>query len=132
MKIVQEYPPNYEEICEAIPGVRDNPEICFTYGDTVYSPLTVDFPDHLRAHESVHINQQKQMGRDEWWAEYLVSPEFRLKQEVQAYRAQYKVVQRKHVWQNTEALMRSIAKDLSGEMYGNLLTYEEARKRIVQ
>jgi len=132
MKIVKAYPPNYEEICNVIPGVRGNEGIVFTYGDTVYSPSTTDLVDHLHQHESVHVNQQKQMGRDEWWAKYLVDADFRLQQEVQAYRVQYNLVAKRRNWRNTEALLSSIARDLSGEMYGNMLTYEEARKLITK
>ena len=130
MKIVKAYPPNYEEICNAIPGVRGNEGIVFTYGDTVYSPSTTDLVDHLHQHESVHVNQQKQMGRDEWWSKYLADPAFRLQQELQAYRVQYKVVFKKQNWRNTEELLTSISKDLSSAMYGNILTYQEARTLI--
>lgn len=132
VKIVQKYPPNYKAICKAIPGVKDNPNIIFTYGDTVYSPSTDDLPDHLRQHEATHVSQQTQMGKDEWWDEYLKNPEFRLKQELQAYRAQYKVVVKKRDWRYTEAILKAISTDLSGAMYGNILTYPEARKMITR
>lgn len=133
MNIVKEYPPNYAEICAAIPGAKEKGDtVIFTYGDIVYSPSTLSLPDHLHNHEAVHVNQQKQMGRDEWWTKYLADTEFRLKQELQAYRVQYNTVKRKHVWQHTEELLRSIAKDLSGDMYGNIITYEEARRMITK
>lgn len=133
MKVVNEYPPNYEAICEAIPGVKEGESIIFTYGDTVYAPNTPkELSDHLWQHEATHVNQQKQMGVEEWWAKYLVDPAFRLEQELQAYRVQYNVVKRKRNWQLTEHVLNQISRDLAGDMYGNILTKAEARKLITR
>lgn len=132
MKIVEDYPPNYEEICSVIPAVRTQNGIVFTYGDTIYNPDKEEIEDHLECHEEVHEKQQLEMGVDEWWAEYLVNPKFRLEQELEAYRAQYKMVNKAYGRGSALELVKSIARDLSGPMYGSILKYKEARKSIIK
>lgn len=130
MNIVNDYPPNHDLICDAIEGVRGNESIVFTYGDTVYHPSGGELAEHVKQHERVHIQQQTKMDKDEWWAEYLKNPQFRLEQELAAYRVQFKYIQRGRNWRNTESLLSAISKDLSGDMYGNILSYQEARAAI--
>lgn len=130
MKIVEDFPPNFKQICKAIPSVKKQKDAVFTYGDTIYNPYHGIVQDHLDIHESVHEKQQTEMGVEKWWAEYLKNPEFRLKEEVHAYRLQYKFVYKMYGWQNATMLLKEIAKDLSGDLYGNILTYEKARNEI--
>lgn len=130
MKIVEAYPPNFKEIVEVIPGALQT-GIVFTYGDTIYNPSKADVEDHLEAHESVHVEQQKD-GAEAWWTEYLKNPKFRLEQEIEAYRAQYKMVYKTYGRQNAAFLLKQISDDLSGTMYGNLLTRKQARKEIIK
>lgn len=132
MKVVDEYPPNYKEICQAISGVQSKEGVVFTYGDTIYNPYNGEIQDHLDVHETVHKSQQMQIGVEEWWNKYLESSEFRLKQEISAYRAQYKFVYKHYGWQAASKFLPEIARDLSGEMYGNILTYEQARNEITR
>ena len=132
MKIVEEYPPNFEQICEAIPAVRDLDGIVFTYGDTIYNPSKSEIEDHLELHESVHEAQQSKIGVDEWWDKYLTDTKFRLEQELQAYHAQYKFVFKVYGRANAQMLLKDVAKDLSGAMYGDILNYKQARKEIMK
>jgi hypothetical protein len=130
MRIVKSFPPNYAEIIKAIPGVKLNPNIIFTYGETLYVPSGNDIPDHLMAHEMTHTLQQDKLGIDEWWAEYLVNPRFRLEQELQAYRAQYKVLLHKHPRHVRKFVLLKISADLAGSMYGKIVDKDQARKLI--
>ncbi len=103
--------------------------IIFVYGDTIHTKykMTQDLYDH----EATHVRQQEKIGKEKWWDMYLAVPIFRLEQELEAYRAQYKTI-KKEV-KNREKVFKNlhrIAKDLSGPMYGNLLTYQEAMKKI--
>lgn len=132
VKISETYPPNYEEICSVIPAVRHQKGIVFTYGDTIYNPDKQMIEDHLECHEETHEKQQAKIGIDEWWKKYLEDPKFRLEQEVEAYRAQYKMVSKVYGRASATELVKSIAKDLSGAMYGNILKYKEARKAIIK
>lgn len=132
MKIKKAFPPNYEDICAAIPGVKDKEGIVFTYGDTIYNPDGFHIDEHLDTHESVHEKQQTSMGIDEWWAKYLADKKFRLEQEIEAYRIQYRFVVKEYGLGVASAFVKEIARDLSGPMYGNILKYKEARKEIMK
>jgi len=131
MKIVNEYPPNYKDICKAF-DIKDREGIIFTYGDTVYYPQGGELAQHLKVHEATHVQQQKAMGAKEWWDKYLVDPEFRLQQELQAYRAQYGIIKKIRNWREQEWLISAISADLASEMYGNVITKAEARALITK
>jgi hypothetical protein len=94
----------------------------FGFGDTVYAKYKL--PHHLIVHEEVHLQQQSYSYFLAWlWLLlYLISKRFRYKMELQAYRKQYKAFN--HHEKNT--LIKKIAGDLSGRMYGNIVTFNEA------
>lgn len=124
MKTKYGHPPNYEEICHYIPAVRKQPNVIFTYGDVIYVPQRGrPLPYHLMVHETTHRYQHEEAGGPElWWSRYLRDKEFRLDQEVKCYRRQWGAMTSRERQEH----LHGIAKDLSGPMYGNLVTYEEA------
>lgn len=125
--IVKGYPPNYAEI-----KARFNPQpgTIFAYGDKIYSPHSATLPADLIAHEQVHFAQQHRAGGPEaWWRRYIDDPQFRLKQEVEAYRAQYALIQQLPRPQRRE-LLAHICKSLAGGMYGRIVTKEQARQLV--
>jgi len=132
MKTSNTKPPCYEDCVKAF-GEEAISRAVFTYGSTIFNPGGYDIPDHLAAHESVHGDQQK---HDEtvaklWWQRYLADPSFRLDQETEAYRSQYKFICEKVKDRNTRyRALHQIATDLSGKMYGNLISFTEAIRRI--
>lgn len=125
MKIIIDYPPNIEQIKKA--NVFElRPTCVFTYGDTIYNPGGGEITPDLEVHEETHYMQQ---GGDpeKWWNKYLADPEFRLKQEVEAYRNQYREFikttrDRNIIFQ----FVRRIAGDLASPLYGSVVTYFEA------
>ena len=131
MKILIANPPNIDQI-KAKFNIHVEDRVIFTYGDTIYNPGGFDvskYPD-LIVHEEVH---EKQQGSDPagWWERYLVDPQFRLNQEVEAYRAQYRKF--KTMTRNRDLIAKcahNIACVLSGHIYGNIIDYYEARQRI--
>lgn len=131
MKVIHAFPPNYEEICKVFPiaGIKT---IVFTYGDILYRPgRSGAVPGHLKTHERTH---EKQQGNDPagWWAKYLVDKDFRLSQEVEAYRRQYRYfISTNHNIKEQVVFLDRIADDLSSEIYGNMVTKEEAKKLII-
>lgn len=129
MKVSYTYPPNYAKIIKAIPAVAQKKTIIFTYGDTIYNPGGGRIPPELDKHESTHWQQQRALGIDEWWAEYLRNNEFRFLMELEAYRAQY-VAAARYGREARRELLNAYAKDLSSEWYGNLCTKKEAKERI--
>lgn len=129
MNIVKAYPPNIEKI-KAV--VQINPMTIFTYGDTIYNPggHPIENQSELIAHETVHAIQQ---GSDPeaWWDKYLSDVHFRLEQEIDAYKAQYKKFRRMTI--NKKArnqLADRLARDLSSPLYGNIIDYYTARQKI--
>ena len=105
----------------------DFDSVVFTYGDTIHCKhgLSKD----LFVHERTHVRQQAKYkgGPKAWWERYLEDDQFRYDQELAAYKVQYRWV-KEHVKDRMEAfrLLRHFASSLSGEMYGSLVSYQEA------
>lgn len=129
MKIVYTQPPNYEEILRHFTPPRN---AVFVYGDTCYCPdgraLGVDVAEH----ELVHVEQQ---GKDPagWWQKFFDDPQFRLEQELQAYRRQYQFASI-HLTDRNKLIVyaRGLASDLASPMYHANLTVSEALRLIRQ
>ena len=129
MNLVIAFPPNYKQIKE-----KFNPPTgtVFTYGDTVYCPDSPKLSPDLLVHELTHINQQ---GNDPetWWNKYIEDPNFRLEQEVEAYREQYKKFCQLKKDRNIQArFLFYIAGELASATYGHLIGRDEAVRRIKQ
>jgi hypothetical protein len=84
----------------------------------------------LLAHELTHIEQQKEMGYKKWWEKYLEDTEFRLTQEYLAYQNQYQYCKEFYSRNARRIVLKHIIGSLSGPMYGNLITEEEARNLL--
>ncbi len=128
MKVEHTTPPNYDEICLHF-NVRHKKNVVFTYGDTLYMPNCKQPSDDLLVHEETH---QKQQGDNPevWWKDYFASTGFRLFNELEAYRNQYQYFKQHHDREDTRRFVRRIAKDLSGEMYGNVISKSQAVELI--
>lgn len=129
MKILTEFPPNYAQIQLVFKEIEKHKPI-FCYGDTIYNPFKREITPDLDKHEEVHSKQQG-LYPDQWWGQYLNDRDFRLQQEIEAYGTQYAFV--KSFVKNTkllEWLKENMADALSGELYGNLLSYGEAESKI--
>ena len=122
-----EYPPNYKEICQVlkVSGVQG---AIFTYGDTVYVPGGAALPNHLSQNESIHVSQQTKMGADKWWAQYLADPEFRLRQELEAYRYELRYIKKSYRREDRRILEAHIVRSLASKMYGNIVTKQQAKR----
>lgn len=133
MIIKEEYPPNYLEIVKVFGDLTEKKPV-FCYGDTIYNPFKVEVTPDLEIHEDTH-RQQQSTAPDIWWEQYLTDTTFRLNQEVEAYSKQYQfacklVDEIKGGSRMKKAILESIAKSLSGEMYGNIITYSQAETVI--
>ncbi len=126
--LVKDYPPNWEQIKAVFNLEGKNP--VFTYGDKLYNPTGLTIPDHLLIHEQVHERQQ--IIPEAWWKRYLEDGEFRLSQELEAYRAQYQYIKKNVKDRNVEArFLFAIASDLSSGMYGEIISQSEALKSLL-
>ncbi len=131
MEIINKEPPHFKEIKMVfdLEGIKP----VFTYGDKIYNPMNLKIPDHVIEHEKVHAEQQKHstFWARLWWKKYLKNPQFRLNQELEAYKVQYQFA--KKLIKDRNALARflnQIAQDLSGKMYGNVISCGEAMNKI--
>lgn len=127
MKIEFNLPPNYHEIVKVL---HPDHKTIFTYGDTIYSPFDATVTPDLMVHETVHMRQQGDHP-DVWWDLYLKDNEFRLKEEVEAYRAQLEFFKRTVRDKNfyTKLLMK-IAHVLASDLYGNIVTVDKALEML--
>jgi len=75
--------------------------------------------------------QQEKVGVQAWWHLYLTDLDFRRIQEAEAYHQQYLVFCAMHKDRNMQArFLFGLASDFSGELYGKIVSYQEATKLI--
>lgn len=129
MKTVKGFPPNIKQIDEVL-HTKAKPRVVYTYGDTVYIPNGEALTDDLEVHESVHIAQQADIGAEEWWNRFLDDPEFRLSQELEAYRAQWRFIEENKNRKMKRMMFRSIIDSLTSSIYGNMITKKEAERLL--
>lgn len=129
MKVVDEFPPNIDEIKQIFPIGSEQP--VFAYGDTIYNPYKLPIPDDIIVHEEVHCRQQKDQP-DWWWKKYLVDSEFRKDQEAEAYAAQYNFVRQITNAKLAKECLFDLSSGLSGPLYALGIPYYEAETLIRQ
>lgn len=131
MEIKDKYPPNIQKIRETFSSYTfDNSQTFFAYLPYIYNPSGIEIPTDLLFHESIHLKQQGN-NPEQWWDKYLSDAKFRLEQELEAYRQQYKFAKKIIKDRNKLAIgLMRMANCLSGPMYGNLLTQKEALEKI--
>ena len=128
MKIVNEWPPNIKEI-EKVFNIKGK-EVVFTYGDILYNPHKVSVERHLLVHEQTHEKQQNK-DPESWWTRYLRDKSFRLSQEVEAYQNQFRFIKNSIKDSYRVVLvLDELADHLSSRIYGNIISFKEARKLI--
>ena len=138
IKYSSEKPPNWVTLVKAMPIVSTlwDQNLIITYGDTYHSRIETT-PD-LIAHESVHVEQQRLVGGPEnWWSKWLSDTNFRLMQELEAYRAQLAFlrndlmsVPRQERKYKMGKYYKWVAETLSGEIYGGIVSYQQAMNMI--
>lgn len=126
-KIVRDFPPNFEDISEAFE--LSGKEI-FAFGNVIYNPTGKPISAVLKAHEQVHFEQQGDKPLA-WWDRYITDEKFRLEQELEAHRVEYRMFCQMNKDRNKRNMyLQRIAGRLSSKMYGELLLRAEAVKRI--
>lgn len=129
MKISKDKPVIYERLRAAF-GIDWEKGVIITWRGVVYTISGKLTPD-LEVHEKIHIRQQEEApDLDRWLDLYISTPSFRFKQEREAYKAQADYLRKKcrdedELLRRLQHIWRSMA-----EMYGGMITYEEAKKTI--
>lgn len=128
MIIVNTGPPNIKQIKERLTPPKGT---VYCYENFLFNPDNAVIDESLHAHEEVHSEQQKKMGVKEWWNLYLISPEFRISQEMPAHQVQFRVLRKMFKDRNHQMrILNFMAKTLSSEMYGSCISFEDARDGI--
>jgi len=112
--------PKLKDFKAAFPVTKDT---IFAYDGVIYT--NNELPHHLIVHETTHLAQQEYYGVDHWTDEYLMNPAFRVRMEREAYMDQLKAIPK-----GKDKIRQAIlcAKDLSSDLYGNLMTYAQAMR----
>lgn len=140
-EIIIDKPPIFDELLKVFPEAGE-PGVIFSWGDKIYNPSGYPIPPQLMAHEAVH--GERQIGAIDadgdidgfvrgWWASYMKEPHFRLQEEILAHRVEYKEYCKltKDREQRVRYLHRMCIR-LAGVLYGNLITYMDARRAITK
>jgi len=129
MKIILKTPPNYDEITKVFDLSKSQP--LFAYGEDIYNPHNSPISPDLLAHEQVHIIQMLKYGdTKKWWDKYLKDKKFRLEQEIEAYGIQYLSFKGVVNEKMASVFLTRFAAILSGDMYGKMLSLQEAESKI--
>lgn len=105
----------YQEVFEVTPYT------IFAYDKVIYCDY--ELPEHLQIHERRHLIRQQKIGVDKWVDKYLIDTQFRLNEEVIAYREQLESVKNRSA---RHRLRLQCANDLASSLYGNIVTLQEA------
>lgn len=131
--IATEKPAIYDRLKERFKTIDWDKGLAIVFGNKIYTKYKL--PNHVLAHELVHVRQQYDFigGPTAWWDEYLTNDKFRLEQEVEAYATQVRYI-KEHTEESSRGWRRhmigELAADLSGSMYGNLLSFKQAKDLI--
>lgn len=132
MKIIKGYPPNYAALCTRFP-IKGRPNVIFSYGGIIYSPSTGFLPPAIIAHEEFHGERQRLMGVEAWWEKYCEDHTFMFTEELLAYRVEWDRFKNGPPFPSRSAMdrvLRGIAERLSGPIYLNAVSYEDAMKLL--
>jgi len=100
--------------------------VIITYGDIVYCKWRIKEPKIT--HEKVHTRQQKEMGVEKWWDRYIKDREFRLDQELEAYKAEVGWIKNSvKDFVLRDAMITKVVMDLSSDMYGRIVEFDDAK-----
>lgn len=133
MNIIIAQPPNFEEIAEVFPIVKQRNNVIFTYGDNIYNPDNMQITRALHEHECVHSCRQQLTGAADWWRKYLRDVEFRFDEELLAHRREYAEFSQGKAGRNQRrAALKIIARRLSSPLYGAMVSYGEAKRLITR
>ena len=118
--------PNLQKLKDAFEVSEE--DIIIAYGDKIYSP-NKQITHDLLVHEMVHCERQgyNERSAERWWERYMEDKEFRLNEEILAYKQQYLYCCRVYTDRNRRhKILYALAKELAHERYGKLCTNSKA------
>lgn len=97
----------------------------FAYDNTIFSDKEV--PPDILIHEQEHLRQQNQLGAFKWIEKYLEDADFRLNQELKAFRKQLEFFKDREA----KNFCRMESSRNLADNYDLKITYKEAFKRLM-
>ena len=126
--IKREKPPVWDKLVKAF-GVEWG-TICVAYDKDIYCGDKANLSTDVIVHESVHLARQEK-DPVQWWENYMKNKELRFTEELVAYHTQYDYLKNNVKDRNRLArYLFNLARDLSGPMYGNVVSHSEAMRLI--
>ena len=125
MKIILGWPPSFDEEDKKIENVIT------TYRGDIYLCDQTEIRDDAIEHEKKHLEQAGD-DYDSWIEHCQTDTEFYISQEVEAYRTQLEFIEKTRGKEDMIKATFSFAKYLSSKAYGNVISYEEALKKLKQ
>lgn len=128
VNILDTKPPVFEQ-CEAQFGINwDN--TTFAYYPDIHTKSPLFLTDDVIQHEYIHLQRQKVIGTEIWWEKYLADKEFRLEEELLAYRRQYNFLKGKMDRNGLYRLVWGWSYTLASPFYGDLIEAKMAYNKI--
>lgn len=111
-----EYPPNYQQIIDRLPLGKE--EVLFAYYPYIFNPSGNKLNADLFLHEQIHLQEQKEIGTELWWEQYLNDQDFRFEKELIAFSAQYAYGLRAYQRKIADKMLDDFSEKLSDGIYG--------------
>lgn len=140
-KSINNREPHEIEISHEVPAIYEilnarfdaswNNGIIIAYDGRIHCKNDVE-PQKL-IHEKVHLDRQAGIGNDVWWTCYLEDPAFRLQEEKLAYKAEA-VFLKKYIKDREIVfhMLRELASNMASDIYGRMVTKEEALTLLIK
>lgn len=121
MKILSTFPPNYQQIKNA---VNPPPDAVFPFGDKLYNPSGAEIPADIQYHEACHQKRQKEIGINIWWTKWINDKDFRLKEELIAFKGQLIFIKATYPAAAVKEALDEMAENLSKNYNLNISTHK--------
>jgi hypothetical protein len=126
MKIIEDFPPNYDRLVSVFPIGNT---VIFAWGEIIFNPNRIDIPPSLIAHEEAHGARQLKDVTG-WWDQYIEDINFRLSEEVVAHAAEYAYLLEHGNRRERRAAMKIVSEKLAAPLYGQMISRREAESII--
>lgn len=126
--ILNTKPPVFEQ-CKEMFGI-DWDYTTFAYYPSIHTKDPNSLSDDIIQHEYIHLKRQKEIGTEVWWEKYLTDNQFRLDEELLAYRRQYNYLKERMDRNELHRLVMFWSHTLGSKSYGFLIDPKIALKEI--
>ena len=127
-EIVLDFPPIYSEIA-AVFRIHECRDVVFSFGPRLYNPYGLTIATEILAHEAIHgVRQRTGDHVLDWWKRYMEEPKFRLAEEAQAHRAEYRWLLAHGARKQRRKALKQVAIKLASPLYGRLVNADKARR----